>query len=424
MTKTSSTVTMSSPKAAARPRVLLTDTERWASAARLAIALSEAGADVSFLCPAHHPIEKARGIARILNFRGANPLDSIQRAIESVRPEIIVPGDERSVQLLYELHSRAVEHGNGEVATLISCSLGSPESFPILSSRYEFLALAREEGLDVPETHAIREFGDLERLKESKSFPWVMKVDGTSAGRGVRFVQSPNEADQFFAKARASHTTGRALKRVVVNRDRFFLRRWWLGFSPEMIVQTVIQGSPANCAVMCWEGRVLAGISARTVRAYGSTGPASVIRIVYDSAMMLAAKRIARRLRLSGYFGLDFMIEEASGIAYLIEINPRCTPLCHLRLGEGRDMVGAALTQLSGKQHEAVKMTSDELIAYFPQAWLSNSEFLDSSFHDVPWAQPEYAQELLRRPWPDRSLLFTTYQLLWNRLFPADSESN
>jgi predicted ATP-grasp superfamily ATP-dependent carboligase len=54
--------------------------------------------------------------------------------------------------------------------------------------------------------------------------------------------------------------------------------------------------------------------------------------------MMFAAERLAHRLDLSGFFGLDFMIEDNTETTYPIEMNPRCTQFCHLQLGKGRDI--------------------------------------------------------------------------------------
>jgi hypothetical protein len=88
-------------------------------------------------------------------------------------------------------------------------------------------------------------------------------------------------------------------------------------------------------------------------------------------------------------------------------MNPRCTPLCHLQLGKGRDMIGSLRAQLSGEPYREIPpVTEDDTIAYFPQAWHwdRHSELLQSSFHDVPWNEPELVQELLKLPWPDRSV--------------------
>src|SRR5690242_11986252 len=86
-------------------------------------------------------------------------------------------------------------------------------------------------------------------------------------------------------------------------------------------------------------------------------------------------------------------------------MNPRCTPLSYLRLGPGRDMVGDHSAQLAGKRlGEPMSITRNDLIAYFPEALLRNSEFLPSSYHDVPEAEPEFIEELCR-PSPDRRVM-------------------
>jgi len=124
--------------------------------------------------------------------------------------------------------------------------------------------------------------------------------------------------------------------------------------------------------------------------------------------MVLAARILARRLELSGFFGLDFMIEEETGSCYLIEMNPRSTPLAHLALGMGRDPLAALAARLSGAAPSARQpVTQEDLIAYFPQAWHwdPNSEFLKISFCDVPSSEPELVKDLLQVPFPDRSLL-------------------
>jgi hypothetical protein len=57
--------------------------------------------------------------------------------------------------------------------------------------------------------------------------------------------------------------------------------------------------------------KVLPGISVEVVQSRGATGSATVVRLTERPEMLLAAKRIARRLGLSGFFGLDFMLRPA-----------------------------------------------------------------------------------------------------------------
>jgi hypothetical protein len=396
------------------PRILLTDTDRRAYAARLAVEFSNAGCEVSAVSTHGHPILKARAIRKTFPYSALRPLESLLAAIEASAPDIVVPCCDRGVQHLHELHGRMRSQGSSgnQVAALVERSLGAPESFPIVSARYDLLRIAQEEGLRVPDTSLVSSLDDLNRLRAQQPFPWVLKSDGTWGGRGVRIAHNFQQAEQFFLTMKRPSGLGRAIKRLCVNRDPFFLQPWWSGFTPSVIVQSHIQGRPANCAVVCFEGRVQAGIGVEVVGADGETGPASLVRVVDSPEMMLCAERIARRLQLSGFFGLDFMIENGSAAPYLIEMNPRCTPLCHLRLGKGRDMIGELLAQLSGRPYaETPSITEKDMIAYFPQAWSSNRESLHSSFQDVPWGEPDLIQELLRS-WPERSFLFRAINYL------------
>jgi len=64
--------------------------------------------------------------------------------------------------------------------------------------------------------------------------------------------------------------------------------------------------------------------------------------------------------------------------------------------------------KLSGRPvRETPPVTKNDLIAYFPQTLQCKSEFLQSSFHDIPEGEPELVEDL-RQPWPDRHLLYRT----------------
>jgi len=393
----------------ADPQVLLTATNRWPSTTRLAIGLTKTGCRVSAVCPPQgHPLTSTSVVREVFPYSSIRPLDSLQSAIEATNPQLVIPSDDRGVQHLHELYERSRTSGsNGNaIAELIERSLGSPENFSIVAGRCELIDIARQEGLRVPPTKLLKTSEDLKFWQAGHDFPWVLKGDGTFGGRGVRIAQSLEEAEFCFLDIQGIFGGMRAVKRAVVNRDPFWLRPWWKKVKPAIIVQAYVVGRPANCAVACWKGEVLAGIAVEVVSSDGMTGPASIVRVVDSPDMMRAAERLARRLNLSGFFGLDFMIEEGSNATYLIEMNPRCTPLSHLQLGRGRDMIAALGAKLlGGAVVEAPPVTENTLIAYFPQAWLCHSEFLETSFQDIPRDEPKLVEELMR-PWPDRSLLY------------------
>ena len=397
---------------AVRPHVLLADSTRWPEAARLAVSLSNAGIDVSAVCPSRgHPLRKIKCVRRMFPYGGFRPLDSLAAAINATEPWIIIPCDERTVQHLHELHAHSSgrQKSGSKMAALIERSLGAPESYPIVSTRYQLLNIAREEGLRVADTELINTVDGLRSWGAQRAFPWMLKADGTWAGRGIRLVHSLAEAERFFFELKKMNGAARVIKWAMVDDDPFWVRPWWNGWQPGVAVQSYVDGSPANCAVVCAQGKVLAGIGVEVVAFKEPTGPAAIVRVVDNAEMMRCAERIARRLGLSGFFGLDFMIEDGSGAAYLIEMNPRCTPLCHLRLGRGRDMVGALAAQLSGQPlREVAPVTEKDLIAYYPGALKCKSDLFHSSFHDVPSDEPELVEELLR-PWSKQNMATIIY---------------
>src|SRR5713101_573172 len=90
--------------------------------------------------------------------------------------------------------------------------------------------------------------------------------------RGVRIADTHEQADRFFLELTQPPTAINVLMKFIMNRDRG--RLWNLRHVPKptVIVQSHIYGRPANCAVVCWEGRVLAGIGVEVLSAEGLKG--------------------------------------------------------------------------------------------------------------------------------------------------------
>jgi hypothetical protein len=388
-------------------RILLTNTNRWPITVRIAIELAKAGCQVSALYPSPgHPADKTFAITQTFRYSSSRPMASLLAAIQFVEPHAIVPCDDLAVQDLHRLYETAQKQGVSELTTLIESSLGPHDSFPVVSSRYEVLRVAAECGVLTPQTCVLRGVEDLSQSCEIPTFPWVLKSDGTWGGSGVRIAHDREDVKKLFLELSQRQGTFSTLKELVTNRTRsstFFA--WRRRSQPSIIAQSYIDGRPANCAVVCSEGRILAGIAVDVISSQGAKGPAIVVRLVENQEMMLAAQLIAARLKLSGFFGLDFMIENGSNRTYLIELNPRCTPLSHFQLGEGRDLIGAFAAELQGGSCRRLPaVTTSGMISYFPQAVICKSQFRQTSFNDIPEEQPELVEDLLH-PWSERSLL-------------------
>lgn len=401
------------------PKILFTDTNRWAVTARLATTFMKMECNVGAVCPLPgHPLQAVKGVSKLFSYSGYNPTSSLRAAIEAFEPDFVIPSCDRGVRHLHELHAACVrsKEGDSGIAGLIERSLGSAVNFPIVASRSELLSVAQSEGILTPSMRAIDTIADLRSAATEFAFPWVIKADGTWGGRGVRMIRDLEEAERSLLELTKPAGSFELLKRLALNRDRGWVLLEWKRSRPSVIAQSLIDGRPANCAVACWQGKVLAGIAVEVVRAQGLTGPSTVVQVVEGREMLLAAQRIARRLGITGFFGLDFMIDNRTGDVYLIEMNPRCTPPCPLIVGKGRDLTAAICAQIANRPiPDSLPVTMESRVAYFPNMEAENSQLNDPSFedayYDIPAGQPELVDALLH-PWSERSAAGRLYDFL------------
>jgi len=387
-------------------RILLTDTKRGAVGARLGMAFAAMGCELGMVCPwERHPAHGLNAIRRRYEYRGADPLGSLQAAIRDFDPDLVVPTCDWGVQHLHRLYAAAEQSADRKLMECIERSLGAASSFPIVSSRYHLLMLAAEEGVAIPETVEIRHEDDLPRT----GHPIVLKASGTWGGAGVAVARSAADAVQAYRKLMARNSVPWLIRELLLNRDRAnTLDGWWNSY-PATIAQQWIDGRPANCAVACVDGKVVAGVAVEVLATNGDCGPASLVEVVPGKEMIQAAGRIARRLKLQGFFGLDFMIERATGAVHLIEMNARCTQASALTLGTGHNLPAAMCASLTGRQEpESEPMTRLPRIAYFPKpAQMADPDprARERNYHyDMPANEPAFMAQILE-PWPYRGWL-------------------
>ncbi len=408
------------------PKVLIATTRRWVPTARLAMGLAKAGFIVEAVCPPGHPIEMTSCANKVHAYRGLAPLKSFSAAIAEQRPDLIVPGDDLATWHLHAIYEqeKAREDKGSETSDVIERSLGAASSFPVVYARGEFLDLAQKLGIRVPKTKFIASLGDFEEWVSKNGFPVVLKANGTSGGVGVRIVRNLEEGKVAFRALAAPPLLLRALKRAVVDQDYTLVWPTLLRSRVSVNAQTFVSGREATSALACWKGEVLAALHFEVLKKSESSGPATVLRLIVNTEMSAAAEKIVRSLNLSGLHGLDFMLEAESGSAYLIEINPRSTQVGHLTFGPGRDLPAALYSAVSGRTaQESAELTEKNTIALFPQEWLrdSESEFLKSCYHDVPWEEPKLVNACIRRVgiWRNKDFQQERIQSFWSMARPS-----
>jgi hypothetical protein len=371
------------------PRALLITAFRWLTTARIGLAFSEAGFVVEALCPRDHPISQMPFVFARHDYKVFNPMQSMRAAIAASQPDLLVPCDDHVAAQLHELylHCSAID----PLRTLIARSLGNPENYHLLYSRFGIAELARELAVPYPKTESIAGKGQLSGGLKTSGLPAILKTDGSWGGTGVAIVSSETEAGKAFDRLSEPPGVARSLKRLVVDRDSTVLRRCLRRSHGNVNVQRFIKGRLGNAAVACWQGKVLAAVMVEVLKSDGPTGPATVVRVISHEGMSLAISRMVRRLELSGLCGFDFILSPDDS-AHMIELNPRATPTCHLVTADGKELCAALCVQLGFSPKRApATAPHPEPVALFPQEMIrdSNSRFLLSGHHDIPLQSPQ-----------------------------------
>jgi hypothetical protein len=395
----------------AQSSLLIISSVWWPSSAKLAVALANYGCKVEGVCPPDHPFSFVDGITKIYPYRGLDSLKSLYEAISQSAPHLLIPCDDGVVWQLHELHRT-----KPELRPLIERSLGAPSGYEVLSGRADLLQLAQELHIRVPLTKQVSTKADLEEYFATPGTSGILKLDGTNGGKGVQVVHSLEEAKRALGSMRRPVTLLTAIGRWLIIHDALAIWSRTNRRQPGLVLQQFIAGQPANTMMVCQSGKVLAMVTVEVLCAQGSTGAAMAVRLIENEEIRTAAERIAERLQLSGFHGLDFVLEYETGHAYMIEMNPRCTQLGHLPIPVQGDLAGVfcrAFTDADTQQQQ--RSFCEKTIVFFPQAVMSNAKFpyLQTSYVDVPWGEPRLVRELMSRDWRDRSFFARLHNIIW-----------
>ena len=391
-------------------KVLVATTTWWPTAAYMAIACKRAGATVVSLSPLGNPLRTLKCVDAAHTYSARGSTKSFVEAITSFEPDIIIPMDDRTVEHMHALHADLAS-GKGRdgqaVRDVIERSLGDPSGYCLSGTRHAFLEEMRKSGVLVPDGAELSSDDDIETWCATHEPPWVIKAEGSWGGSGVIVASAVRDAKAAYKDLASPLAAHKALRFRLVDRDPFALTRFFHRKKRRVMVQAHIEGRQRTCMVASWQGRRLATISAEVLSTQGRVGASTVLRLIDDPIMDHAAAATAERLGLSGFFGLDFIIEESTGKLFLIEMNPRATQLGHIRV-QGADLA-MRLLEAAGENPPSPQTYPDHgpVIAFFPQAlrFLEEDANLQELPIDVPWGAPDLVEELLRPPWTKRGVV-------------------
>ncbi len=368
------------------PKVLIVCTREWFGSARLPEALTRVGFEVASFSFTRGLITHSRHVRTQFVLPKAPTDDEILGGLEAAllafAPTLVIPGDDPAVELLHALAHEL--SGRVDVAASVrEClarSLSAAAQRAVVQSRKGLHALAAQLSLRTPQQAIVEDADSALQFAREQGFPIVLKVENSCAGFGTSICRDDAAVHAGFAHLRA----------------RYGLR----DSSGQVVVQKFIEGRTAMRAVVALDGVVLGGLSAIKRETHPApTGPSTVVEFFEHEEMSASVEALARSLGLAGFASFDFMVESASDQAYLIELNPRPTPICHLGGAFGADLCALLFERLTGLSARGGRPRhAGNVVALFPQEWIRDpaSPHLREAFHDVPWDDPKLVEELVR----------------------------
>jgi len=237
-------------------------------------------------------------------------------------------------------------------------------------------------------------------------FPVVLKRSFGSGGNGVYICHNEAEAAKVMARW---HRKQKLSDQVSLWREEFRgrqMERSWLPSDQSLTVSQFIAGECATLLAAVVDGRMLAALTAVKVQAFpDENGPSSVLRFVRVEAMRRTAETMLGHWRLTGLIGFDFILD-AAGQAWLLECNPRPTPISHLGGRVGENLCAALHAGLTGTALPPAARENGLQVAQFPsELWRDpKSPYLATAFHDVPVNDPDLLNVLEHAKPPRRAV--------------------
>lgn len=373
------------------PTVLLVATAtQWLGTARMPRNLAIAGLNVALLAPEGSLAERSRYVRKIGRLPGnAGKLqwaDAFAAMVKATEPTLVMPCDDTAFRLMQQFviapPKTVKSELHGQLATLILNSLGDPAHYRASIDRTLLCPAAEAAGVRVPPYAMISSVADAKPFVAAHGWPVVLKRSHSSAGEGVAICGDMDTLMRGFHRLANSPT----LKLDDTDGHR-------------LLVQAYIAGRTQYFAGTAWRGSLLCGYAVDKL-AGESQGAASVVRYFHSDDLQNSASKLVAAFGATGIFAPEYIVDERTHEAYLVEINRRVTPGTH-RGGFIDVDTGAALSAALQGKRSTTRVRLDEgeerVFVSFPHEWLRDpdSRYLREYPVDVPWDEPELIEAML-----------------------------
>ncbi len=281
-------------------------------------------------------------------------------------------------------------------------SLGEARTFPVRSSRPLARRMAAQLGIAAPPSAPVPYLQAAETFARDHGWPVVLTREGRTGGDRVRVCVDSTDLRAAYAALTQEDETPRNAKWAL----RYAFWSLMTGFhltgdltrplqdGALLAIEAMAPGRPATYTAVSYDGRWLGGIAAVAERVHPpGSGASSAVRLLHDPAMTDAARKLVGRLGFTGFSGLDFMRDEASGQLWFLKFNARPTPLSHLGRLAGGDLCTALMAAVTNAFPVQPRAFHETTVALFPQDWARDPDATDRGMEHLD--MPEDDERLL-----------------------------
>lgn len=198
-----------------------------------------------------------------------------------------------------------------------------------LHDKVRLAELAREVGIDTPETITPSSSEEAREVMAKIELPVVIKMRKASAATGFRKVYDRKDLEKLYFEV------------VKVNS---------LSEDDLPMLQRLVEGPTACTLELCHRGEVLGEVMYQGIRTMPRVGGTTIFReSMADPSCSEAAAKILRHLDYHGFCGFDFIMDERTGRPFLVDGNPRITPAVSMAYHGGCDMVDGWVRIVDGE---------------------------------------------------------------------------
>ena len=236
-------------------------------------------------------------------------VDDVKRITSECKADVLIPVTEAALLAILPRRSQ------------FACAIPFPaaKDFESICDKSVVLQKAARHGIAVPAQTKIESPSDLKPLGDVR-FPVVIKPSRSVAGKEGARVR----AGVLYASDAGA--LQHALSRMPAN-------------AYPVLLQQQIVGPGSGISVLVWDGELIAGFGHRRIREKPPSGGVSVLR----ESVPLNADLLARSLALledfnwKGVAMVEYKLDAASGVPYLMEINGRLWGSLQLAIDAGVD---------------------------------------------------------------------------------------